>query len=436
MSVSVESLRQTLSGLLSYPPREAAPEDAIAGLQPKVVVEPANEEEVSGVLGFADRHDLKVLVRGGGTQLGLGLPPDSGDILLCTTRLADILEHEPHDQTISVHAGVRLADLEAHLAKTQQWLALDPPLSSAATLGGIISTNASGARRLRFGAVRDQILGIRVVLPDGTIARGGGKVVKNVAGYDLPKLYCGALGTLGVIVAANFRLYPLPAYSRTLLLTATSAALLGDLVLKLTASTLAPTAIDLLGPRYRDRAPTLAVRFESNVPAAIADQLDALALFSGELAGSAQEMDGDTEKEFWQAADGWISTLPTEIGEGSGSLLLKASLLPSGVSVWLSQLESLASAASLVTRWRAHIGHGIVRARIYGEVQALVDSVEVLRAAAHSTRGSLVVEDAQGDMGRRLDVWGPIDALELMRRVKWNFDPHSTLNPGRFVGGI
>src|SRR5262249_2326890 len=156
---------------------------------------------------FADGQGLKVLVRGGGTQLRLGNVPKGGDILLSLERMNHIIAHAPHDMTVTVQAGMPLSTLQHHLGGARQWLALDPMLDDAATgatIGGIIATNATGARRLRYGGVRDQIIGVRTVLADGTIAKGGGQVVKNVAGYDLPKLFTGSLGTLGVITAATF----------------------------------------------------------------------------------------------------------------------------------------------------------------------------------------------------------------------------------------
>jgi glycolate oxidase FAD binding subunit len=432
MSVS-ENLRQTLSGLLSHPVREAGPDDAVAGVQPRVVVEPASEEEVAAVVSLADRDGLHVLVRGGGTELGLGSPPTGGDILLSTSRLDAVLEHEPHDQTIVVQAGKQLSELQQYLARTGQWLALDPPLPVAATIGGIVATNASGPRRLRFGAVRDQIIGIRVVLADGTAAKGGGKVVKNVAGYDLPKLFCGALGTLGVVVAANFRLYPLTAYRSTVTLDAATREPLCALALKLSASTLTPTAIDLLGPGNGTPTCVLAARFESGVEAAVQNQSAALLSLAEDLSGQARVLEAEEEAIFWRAADGMSRS---GAGSDPGAVLLRVNMVPTEVSAWLGQLESVSAAKGLATRWRAHLGHGTVYAWIAGDAERMPSSVEELRAAARNSGGSLIVTQASPELLRRLDVWGSVSALELMRRVKQRFDPNSTLNPGRFVGGI
>src|SRR5262249_41207894 len=160
------------------------------------------------------------------------------------------------------------------------------------------------------GAVRDQIIGIRFALADGTIAKGGGKVVKNVAGYDLAKLFCGALGTLGVVVAASFRLYPLPSCRRTITLASSSPALLSELALQVTTSTLVPTAVDLLGPGEVEHRCTLAIRFESGVPTAVEDQSAAVIELAGELAGSAHVLADEEEASFWGSADAWSTRAP------------------------------------------------------------------------------------------------------------------------------
>src|SRR2546421_3330996 len=263
MKVSTQSLQETLGSLAEGGVQLATESDVVTGVQPYVIAAPGSEQEVASVLAYANREGLKVLVRGGGTQLNTGLPAKDGDMLLSTRRLNQVVEYAPHGMTVTVQAGLRLVDLQSHLARARQWLALDPVLSPSATIGGIISTNVSGARRLRYGGVRDQIIGIRVVLSDGTIAKGGGKVVKNVAGYDLPKLFTGALGTLGVIVAATFRLYPLRAASRTVLLTAPTAAPLCDLAVRVIASTLEPTALDVLSAPSAGAGCVMAARFET-----------------------------------------------------------------------------------------------------------------------------------------------------------------------------
>src|SRR6267378_5332584 len=210
--------------------RMAATNDALAGVQPSLVVEPGSEQEFGKVLKLANAAGLAVIPRGGGTKLEWGNPPVRADVILSTARLNRVLEHAWADLTVSVEAGCTIANLQEALAKHGQRLALDTLWAEGATVGGVLSTNDSGALRLRFGALRDLIIGVTIALPDGTLASSGGKVVKNVAGYDLPKLVTGAFGTLGVITRAIFRLHPLPQETRTISCLTANAAQAQQLV--------------------------------------------------------------------------------------------------------------------------------------------------------------------------------------------------------------
>jgi len=201
----------------------AAPADAVAGVQPKVIVAPRNERELAEVLRLSNEAGLAVIPRGGATKLGWGNPPSRADLVLSTARLNEITEHAWADLTVSVEAGCTMQRLQETLAQHGQRLALDPLWQEKATIGGVLSANDSGALRLRFGALRDLIIGVTLALPDGTLASSGGKVVKNVAGYDLPKLATGAFGTLGVITRAVFRLHPLPRLTRSFSVATTTA---------------------------------------------------------------------------------------------------------------------------------------------------------------------------------------------------------------------
>lgn len=418
--------------------RAAGPEDAVAGVQPSLVVEPASEEEVASVLRYANDAGLAVIPRGGGTQGGLGAPPRRADIILSMSRLNAVVEYAPHDLTVTAQAGLPLADLQRALGAERQWLALDPPLDPDATLGGLISTNATGARRLRYGGVRDQIIGVRVALPDGTIARGGGKVVKNVAGYDLPKLYTGALGTLGVILSASFRLYPLPLSSATATLTAESLPALCAVVQRILALPLTPTSIDIFSPDDPGAPYTLAVRFESGVQAAVEAQARVVgAAPVAEGARAALPLSNDDEIHFWsQRAAAWSAPLRVSAAGTDANVMLKASLPITGVEGWLAELEDAQRDGALASRWQAHAGHGIIAARLAGAPQTLTPRIAALREAATARHGSLILTELPPALATSLDPWGQVGALPLMRRLKERFDPNDILNPGRFVGGI
>jgi glycolate oxidase FAD binding subunit len=425
-----QSLQTSLRSLVSET-RLATQADIVAGVQPYVIVEPGNEQEVASLLAYANREGLKILIRGGGTQLNAGLPPKNGDILLSTARLNQVVEYAPHDMTVTVQAGLRLIDLQSHLAKSRQWLALDPVLNPGATIGGIISTNISGARRLRYGGVRDQIIGIRVVLPDGTIAKGGGKVVKNVAGYDLPKLFTSALGTLGVIVTATFRLYPIRAASRTVVITSSTPAPLCDLAVRIIASTLEPTILDIMSLRTGGLY-VMTVRFEME-PESADEQASTLVDMATGLSDT-QIVQDTPEERLWQQ----VARDFTLASDAPDALIIKASILPTDIASWLAGLEQTAQRENLTLRWRAHAGHGLIFARLAGNETALVTAVAELRTAASATQGSLVVLDAPPALASKVDVWGslPDQTFEVMRRLKVRFDPNHTLNPGRFVGGL
>src|SRR5260221_10783987 len=196
--------------------RTAVARDAVAGARPSLVVEPGNEQELAKVLKLANAAGLAVIPRGGGTKLEWGNRPARADVIVSTARLDRVIEHAWADLTVSVEAGCTIGKLQETLAKHGQRLALDALWPEHATVGGVLSTNDSGALRLRFGSLRDLVIGVTLALADGTVASSGGRVVKNVAGYDLPKLVTGALGTLGVITRAFFRLHPLPKETRTI----------------------------------------------------------------------------------------------------------------------------------------------------------------------------------------------------------------------------
>ena len=437
MTQTADTLQARLDALAPGQVRAAGTDDAVLGVAPLVVAEPTSVEALAAVLAFADGEGMTALPRGGATHLGIGFPPRSGDIALSLAALNAIIEHAPHDQTVTVQAGLPLATLQEHLAKTGQWLALDPPLKPGATVGGLIATALAGPRRLRYGGVRDQILGVQVALADGTIARGGGKVVKNVAGYDLPKLFTGALGTLGVVLSASFRLYPLPAASQTLVCDAHDPQPLCAAAQRITASALTPTAIDVIGPADKGEPFRLAVRFQSRVERAVTEQLATLRTLLGDLAKEAKTLHGAEDAQFWQALDNLNASATTDTNDTQTAWLnARATLLPGDLSGWLEAQRQVALDNSLLLRWRAHAGHGTVRLHLAGAPAALVEAMRALRNGAEGLRGALVVEEYAPILAGRLDPWGTPAALDLMRRIKAQFDPHNTLNPGRFVGGI
>src|SRR5712664_4232229 len=209
----------------------ASASDVVAGVQPKLVLVPGNESDLADAFRLVSDAGLAVAPRGGGTKLCWGNPPSRVDVVFSTARLNEVTEHAWADLTVSVGAGCTIQTLQETLAQHGQRLALDPLWPARATVGGVLSSNDSGSLRLRFGALRDLVIGVTLALPDGTLASSGGKVVKIVAGYDLPKLVTGAFGTLGVITRAVFRLHPLPRNVRSFSISTVNAEETQKLVL-------------------------------------------------------------------------------------------------------------------------------------------------------------------------------------------------------------
>jgi glycolate oxidase FAD binding subunit len=408
--------------------RPATGADAVDGVQAELVAEPASVEEASRVLAAASRAGKKVVVVGSGSKLGLGNPPERLDLLVSTRRLHRVLEHAAGDLVVKVEAGARLSELQAALAPSGQWLALDPP-EPGATVGGVVAANASGPRRLRYGTVRDLIIGITVVLADGTVAHAGGKVVKNVAGYDLSKLFCGSLGTLGLIAEATFRLHPRPAAAAAVALQVERFEQAGEAVRRLLRSTLVPSALELT---WYDRPGLLTVVIEGIRPG-----VEAQATAAAELLGEV----GETEvlgPSGTEAALSQLGATPWEKEEVGIKVAVPPAELP-GAFADLGPGFRWGSG-----RLAAHAGTGVLKVGLTGPDPANADQLEAFagflaeaRARLAVRQGSLVVAEAPPALKRAVDVWGPPgDAVELMRRVKRQFDPDRQMSPGRFVGGI
>ncbi|SEN97478.1 glycolate oxidase FAD binding subunit [Actinacidiphila rubida] len=354
-----------------------------------------------------------VLPVGAGTKTGWAAPPASCDLVLHTGGLARVTEYLPGDLVVVAEAGVPLGSLRQLLAEHGQMLALDPP-EAGATLGGIVSANASGPRRLRYGTVRDLLIGVTVVLADGTVARAGGKVVKNVAGYDLGKLYTGAHGALGVVVSTTWRLHPLPPARATVTLPVDDSEHAGRCAARLARSTLTPTAAEL---RWDGAGAggELAVLFESTAASVRAQARDAVTLLGG----------GSTGEE----PPRWFGRRP------EGETVLRLAYAPSALPRVLDALDALPGGPA---RGTASACTGVA----YAAVPPGTD-LAALRAALAPYDGSAVVLGGPltgaGSAPARTaaEHWGPTgDSFPLMTRVKDRFDPERRLSPGRLLGGL
>ena len=385
--------------------RAANPDDAIGGVLPSTVVAPADEAEVAAVLAAASAHHMAVVTRGGGTKLDWGAPPTRCDVILSTSRIEGIVDHEPADLVCVARAGTPLAVLQKQLASTQgfrQRLMLDPPHGDGATLGGVVATAASGSLRTRFGTPRDLVIGASFVLADGTVGRSGGKVVKNVAGFDVAKLLVGSLGTLAVITEIAFRLHPLPSASRTVVLESRSVDDLCAFARAVGRMQVTPNVVDLHWPEG-----VAVVRFDSSERGADVQARRVTAEIGGRVLQRPDELAMTDE-------------LVGSVWRGLGDVAALA-VLPSHVG-------------PLLTSMSGGICDAIVLHPLLGTGEVRFPSVEVeaVRAAVRNAGGRLLTRRGDEQPGG-----SPDDvALDLMRSVKRRLDPAGTLSPGRYIGGI
>jgi glycolate oxidase FAD binding subunit len=401
--------------------REASPDDAVEGIEPSFVVEPGSVEEMSELMKLAGREGLAVAPRGGGTKMHIGDPPCELDLIVSTARLNEIIEHVPGDQVVRVQAGIKLEDLQEHLSGSDQMVAIDPP-ERGATIGGVVATNSSGPRRYKYGTIRDLIIGITVVLSDGTVAKAGGKVVKNVAGYDLSKLFTGSLGTLGIIATANFRLHPIPEATRTLALEIKIPQEAQEAAQAIMHSQVEASAVEL---HWGEEARLLTVLVES-IPAGVGAKAET-ASFLLRSFGEVRSLD-EEEMEF-------LGPLrPPELGDDEAATKITAP--PAELAGVLDSVLGAAERRGVKSRIVARAANGVTLVGLSGGDQA--EFVEELREIWTRRGGSVVLQRGPADLKKMVGTWstGGRDDLGLMRRVKEKFDPRGTLNPGRFIGGI
>ncbi len=413
----------------------------IDGIGPQAVVLPRSTHEIQEVLGYAADSKLVVIPAGSGTKLGVGNPPEQVDLVLSTSRLDQVLEYEPADLTVTVEAGIRLEALQAKLAEHGQYLSLDPPYADRCTIGGITATNASGPSRLRFGGARDLVLGMRVVQSSGTVVKSGGKVVKNVAGYDLNKLYLGSFGTLGVITEVSLKLQPLPEIERNILLTFANIGEAVNVASEISGSQLLPTFLNLFvnGAPFTDNPePCLLIGLDGH-PETVEWQVDSvktMAQQNGVFGVGVYE--GQQQQELRTS----MCTFPE--GESATPIVIcRANLRMTDVGDFVNTALEVNESVPWRVRATGLMGNGVVYV-IFSDfpdgevpVQHVADTLANLRDAAANVGGNLIVEAAPAALKRQIDVWGPVGrSFELMKAIKARLDPIGLLNVGRFVGGI
>jgi len=397
-------------------------------------VAPRSGEEVSQVMRLASSEHLSVIPAGTATWIDAGNVLSGSDLIVTTRRMTRVINHEPADLVATAEAGVTLSEFQKHLAQAGQWLPIDPPDDARATLGGVVATGLGGAHSVGFGWPRSFVIGMRVVLGDGRAIKAGGKVVKNVAGYDLCKLFTGSYGTLGLITELTFKLRPRPAESRTVVASGTLASLMtaGRKV----ASGLSPVAVELISSRlarYLEIAndeSALMMRFVGSARSVVAQTAQALKLLRDDGNRCATL---DEESQPWSK----LSAVPLQ---SSDDLSWRVALRPTDLASFLPDVAALEAdeTSHVGLRWHAGLGDGrlraIARAPVYH--REAVRALERLRHKAETLGGSLVIENAPLEIKSELDSWGSFgSATELMKRVKAQLDPQNLLSPGRFDRG-
>jgi glycolate dehydrogenase FAD-binding subunit len=427
----------------------------VCGVRPAVVVRPADAAQIAEIIRFAAAEKLAVIPTSGCTKLGIGSPPARYDIALDLSRMNRVLAYDPHDLTLGVEPGVRIEDLLLTLAEKKQFLPLAVPFSDRATIGGIVAANSSSPLRHAYGAVRDFCLGMEFVTGEGAQAKSGGRVVKNVTGYDLHKLLIGSLGTLAVITRVNFRTFPMPQAQGTFVASFSSAEAAFDFCRAVSHSVLTPQTVEVANPG------TAALIFSGEFSARIEPRTWSVVLSAagqpavvarharelGHLAGAA-----DAE-EFLPLTDAEADSVLAQIREfpklmierAPSAAIFRISAVPGVMATLLGKLRVLAAQCEFdfVSLARAS---GILYAaflpqsEISGTPQSLPGVItEVFHACGQpEIQASAILEWCPSDLKTSAEVvWGPSRPdFELMRRVKHSFDPQNVLAPGRFAGGI
>jgi FAD/FMN-containing dehydrogenase len=394
-----------------------------------LVVEPATFEEVCEVLRLAESERWSVAPAGACTWLDAGDEREPANIVLKTTRMSRLVEHEPADLVATAEAGLTLADFNREVGRAGQWLPLDPPGAGVATLGGVVATGAAGAQAFGYGAPRSHVLGMRVALAGGRLIKAGGRVVKNVAGYDLCKLFTGSHGTLGVILELTFKLRPRPAREATLVARSKELRPLLEAGRALAGSQLLPVAVELLSPPLAEEVcATVDSRFcmlarFAGTEGAVEYQLARSAELAGGVAKEGTTEHVEDDEELW-------TRLSSTCQRSENTLVWRASVLPSALGSMLARLGDDGRGL----RWHAGAGDG--RLRVFDDAQSHDRAVVALRAtreAARNAGGSLVVERAPARLKQELGAWGLSESSAfLMKRIKQQLDPSYIFAPGLF----
>ena len=424
---------------------------AIDGVVPGLLASPKTIEETSNIMATAYKNNLAVVPIGGGTKMSLGGIPSRADILISTKRMNRYIDYDIDNLTIELECGETIAAAQAKLAAEGKgyFLPLDPPHSRDATVGGVVATNDNGPRRLLYGGLRDNVLGNILVLPNGEIVKAGGKVVKNVASYDLTKLCIGSLGSLGIICRTTFKIYLKPEAEATLFLSFKELKEAGSFLRKVISSFYYPAALELMTANaltnYKDLIKTdgnyiVAIGLEGISEAVERQNKDLSEMGKNEGASTAASVKGESHRNFWLAYKDFTDELTKT---DPNLVLLKSNFVISQHAEMFAASEKALKDTGLKYALAAHAGSGILYTAILAgqdletKKESLVGKIKQLTDRAVEHDGNLVVEKAPLSVKRKISVWGQMkDGFHLARGLKEKFDPTGIINPGRYIGGI
>lgn len=387
----------------------------VAGALPRLIVRPGSVAEVQAVVRAAAARGECIAASGQGAHLGLGTPPPRVDVLLRLDRLARVLDHQAADMTVTTEAGCPLPVLAETLAAAGQWLPLDPPDPARTTVGGLVAANLSGPLRASHGTARDLAIGLRVVGADGALVAGGGRVVKNVAGYDLPKLHIGALGTLGIVVEVTWKVRPRPAMETACVLPCPSADAASELALVLrdlvaVAWLEVANAGTLPAPHDGEAAVIVGL---AGMPEEIAAQTAAITEHTARRSVSLVALDDGTR---WRLELAQFSVQPARA-------IVRCGTLPASVGTVITLAERTARANGGSARCLAHASNGVVLVALDGD-PATAATIAALRTELAFHGGVAIVDRAAPELKHRVGVYGsPSGGVALMRGVRQQYDP-------------
>lgn len=440
IAVNLDHLAASVEGIVGAAhvrTGEHAEAHAIGNRAPHIVAVPGAAEEIAALLRVADEAGAAVVPWGGGTQQTLGHAPRRYDLAISLRRLNTVIAYHPEDMTIAVEAGITLRDLDGVLAARGQMLPLDPPLRDRITLGGMLATNASGPRRHGYGTLRDFCIGLHAAYVDGTLAKAGGMVVKNVTGFDLMKMHLGALGTLGVVPRINLKVLPKPAAERSLVLQFDGPAAAFAFAASLAASQLRPMAIEFSSPTTTAAilAPLvgylICVRCEGGEATVARQEREIRDLGATMGATDVATVTGDEHDRLWMTLADWNATATLT----AHTAVLKVTTLPTDVLAAVTAIVEEGRTHGLTIAVRASAGIGVAYLRVTGDA-----SGEGLRRTLDAVQPrwpTLTVSGYDPARAEHLPIWGiEPPTISVMRDLKAAYDPRGTLNPGRFIGGI